>query len=71
MKLPDINERVIQSAVGAAGSIFVHVFCFTIPEDASGLKLVAFFLMLLGSVSIETLVAVIDPRIACILSVRN
>lgn len=67
VKFPDINERVMQSAVGAAGSMVVHNFCFGIPEDAGCLKLVAFFLMLLGSVSIETLVAVIDPKFACIL----
>lgn len=71
MKFPDKYERVMQSAVGAAGSIFVHDPCFGIPEEAGGLEFVAIFLMLLGSVSIETLVAVIDPRCACILSFRK
>ena len=61
VKFPDINERVMQSAVGAAGSMVVHVFCFGNPEDAGSLTLVVIFLTLLGSVSIETLVAVIDP----------
>lgn len=67
VKFPDMNERVMQSALGAAGSMVVHVCCFGIPEDAGSLNVVAFFLTLLDSVSIETLLAVIDPRFACIL----
>ena len=67
VKFPDINERVMQSAVGAAGSTIVHVVCFGIPEDPGSLKVVASFVTLLGNDSIETLVAVIDPRFACIL----
>lgn len=57
----------MQSAVGAAGSMIVHVFCFGTPEDAGSLKVVAYFLTVLGSVSIETLLAMIDPRFACVL----
>ena len=65
MKFPDMNVRVMQSAVGAAGSTIVHVVGFGIPEDAGSLKVVAFFLTVLDSVSIETLLAVIDPKLAC------
>lgn len=66
VKFPDINERVIQSAVGTAGSTVVHVVCFGIPEDAGGLEPEAPVLMPLENVNIETLVAVIDPSFACV-----
>jgi hypothetical protein len=66
VKLPAMNRRVMQLAVGAAESMLVHVdACATVPEDATAPKVVVFFLITLDSFNTEGRLAVMEPLIVC------